>query len=317
MNRKSKGISLIVLVITIIVMIIIAAAIILSITNNNVIAKAKEAKAKNDISIIKEKWQRAYSETLIDTGGALPTEEQIAGNFVDVPIGYEITQTGIRYVGGDAVIRDAAIALGIEIYTDEKYFQILFDGSVFVKPPYFDEITMEYSIPHIISIPPTINGEAVTSIGTNAFLADTDLTSITIPSSVTEIGDWAFSECQNLTSITIPNSVTAIGDGAFSYCSSLTSITMPSGITTIDISIFRSCTNLTSITIPSSVTLIGTNAFYDCGSLASIIIPSSVTTIGTNAFYGCQSLASIKIQKVTNSILGTSWGATCPVLWNP
>jgi hypothetical protein len=68
-----------------------------------------------------------------------------------------------------------------------------------------------------INIPSSINGRAVTRIGTNAFYYCTDLTSVTIPNSVTNISDNAFSSCVFLTSITIPNSVTSIGSDAFYF----------------------------------------------------------------------------------------------------
>ena len=53
---------------------------------------------------------------------------------------------------------------------------------------------------------------------------------ITIPatlggSPVTSIGEWAFAGCDRLTSVTIPSSVTTIGDSAFSGCWSLTFVT--------------------------------------------------------------------------------------------
>ena len=56
-NRKEKqkhGISLIILVITIIIMIILAAAVILALNSSNIINKANEAKASNDIAIIQK-----------------------------------------------------------------------------------------------------------------------------------------------------------------------------------------------------------------------------------------------------------------------
>ena len=104
-------------------------------------------------------------------------------------------------------------------------------------------------------IPATIDGNPVTSIGSDAFFF-TSLTSITIPYGVTSIGYGAFAMC-GLTSITIPNSVTSIGGGAFYECRSLFRITIPDGVTSIGSGAFRECDSLTSITIPDGVTSIG------------------------------------------------------------
>ena len=70
----------------------------------------------------------------------------------------------------------------------------------------------------------TIIPNSVTSIGDNAFLVCSGLTSLTIPSSVTSIGDYAFTDCSGLTSVTIGNSVTSIGYDAFRGCSGLTKL---------------------------------------------------------------------------------------------
>ena len=48
----------------------------------------------------------------------------------------------------------------------------------------------------------------VTSIGKDAF-SNSDITSVTIPSTVTFINKRAFGGCTKLTSVSIPNSVTA------------------------------------------------------------------------------------------------------------
>src|SRR5436190_1169262 len=107
---------------------------------------------------------------------------------------------------------------------------------------------------------------------------------VTIPDSiaglsVTSIGSWAFGFCLGLTSVTIPASVTSIGDCAFEGCK-LTSVTIPASLTSIGYFTFANCTSLTNVTIPDSVSSIGDVAFANCSRLTSVIIPGSVTSIG-------------------------------------
>ncbi|MBE7041973.1 MAG: leucine-rich repeat domain-containing protein [Ruminococcaceae bacterium] len=153
-----------------------------------------------------------------------------------------------------------------------------------------------------ITIPSTLGGYPVTTIGEYAFYRCDSLTNITIPNSVTTIGYSAFGDCDRLTSITIPNSVTSIGERAFFDCDSLTSITIPNSVTSIGEYAFYSCNSLTNITIPNSVTSIGEYAFYYCSSLTSITIPNSVTSIGDYAFDACYSLTSITIPNSVTTI---------------
>jgi hypothetical protein len=170
-----------------------------------------------------------------------------------------------------------------------------------------------------LTIPSTINGLPVNSIGAAAF-ANSALTSVTIPSSVTSIGADPFSGCSSLASITvnsqnpdyvsaggvlfnenettliqypaaaagsgyvIPGSVTAIGTGAFSGCTGLTSVTIPDTVTAIGSDAFSGCTGLTSVTLPASVASIGAGAFSGDSGLTQATFLGNAPAMGSGVF---------------------------------
>jgi hypothetical protein len=147
-----------------------------------------------------------------------------------------------------------------------------------------------------VTIPDTINGLPVTTIGSGAFQNYSSLTNVTIGTNVTSIADSAFAYCTGLTNVTIGTNVTTIGDYAFDGCTSLNSIILPNSITSIGVAVFLGCTSLTNVAIPSSVTSLGDYAFAYCTSLPSVTIPGSVTNIGDHAFSGCTGLTGVYFQ---------------------
>jgi uncharacterized repeat protein (TIGR03803 family) len=158
-----------------------------------------------------------------------------------------------------------------------------------------------------VTIPTTINGLPVTSIGHNGFFESYGLSSVAIPNTVISIGDGAFSDCTNLTAVTTGNSVTTIGTNAFFNCPRLTSFAIPTSVTTIGDGAFSGCTGLTTITIPSNIASIGNGMFSGCTGLTNATIGNGVTSIGTNAFTSCTSLTSINIPNAVTNIGGSAF----------
>jgi hypothetical protein len=154
-----------------------------------------------------------------------------------------------------------------------------------------------------VTIPSTIDGLPVSSIGNLAFYKRTNVTSVAIADGVANIGDWAFCVCTCLTNVTIGNSVTNIGDNAFSSCRSLISVNLPNSITRIGDYAFVYCTNLTSIAIPDSVTSIGGYAFDSCTGLTRVTVGTNVTSIGSYAFNSCTSLTNVTIPSGVANIM--------------
>ena len=194
-----------------------------------------------------------------------------------------ILMTGTKAYAHDIEVKNAD---GVTIYynyiNDGKELAVTFYGS---KSSSANE---GYS--GVVSIPEEVNyknrSRKVTSIGKEAFLGCSGLTSVTIPKSVTSLGSMVFADCSGLTSITIPNSVTSIEGGAFSGCSGLTSITIPNSVTSIECSgMFKDCYRLTSVTIPNSVTSIGAYCFSGCFGLTSVTIPNSAKSIGESIYW--------------------------------
>lgn len=113
-------------------------------------------------------------------------------------------------------------------------------------------ITKCYDIKGDISIPSTIEGYTVTSIGDSAFRNCTNITSVIIPNSVVSIGECAFHTCVGITDVIIPDSVISMGRLAFYFCSRLKSITIPDSTISIGDSAFGGCSSLKSITVDSN-----------------------------------------------------------------
>jgi hypothetical protein len=163
-----------------------------------------------------------------------------------------------------------------------------------------------------VTIPSTIDGLPVTSVGDAAFRRLDSVSSVTIPDSVTKIEDGgapeggAFGFCISLTNATVGSSVTNIGDFAFVFCGRLTGVTVGQSVTRIGAEAFRGCTRLTSIILPNKLVSIEEGAFWSCTSLTNLSFGNVVTNIGNSAFWDCSGLSNMTIPE---SVLEIGEGA--------
>ena len=137
------------------------------------------------------------------------------------------------------------------------------------------------------------NGKAMLGGGSSLSRAVSTSTSgsITIPSTlggcpVTSIGKYAFYDCRMLTSVMIPSSVTSIGGYAFNGCSGIRSVVVPQCVCTMRLSsVFPSAHMfITNVVISGDVTIIGAEAFPAAFSSDNISITFDTPVDGKARF---------------------------------
>lgn len=140
-----------------------------------------------------------------------------------------------------------------------------------------------------VTVPDSIDGKIVTSIGDEFVSYSKNLTTVKFPDTVTNIGRIAFFSCPKLKTLTITANVETIGRNAFANCHQLTDLTidnqnqhfvMKGGVIyNVNITECYGGPTVKSVVIPSTVTRIVPYAFYYNANLTSIVIPSSVKNI--------------------------------------
>lgn len=149
-----------------------------------------------------------------------------------------------------------------------------------------------------VSIPATVE-----VIGEEAFKDCNALESVRFANeALTEIGSSAFIGCTALKEVEIPECVTDIAESAFSGCTALTDVVINGQLINISKNMFDGCENLKNVTLPDSVTNIGIKAFADCSSLEKINMPADLESISSNAFENCESLGEIVFNEALETI---------------
>ena len=156
-----------------------------------------------------------------------------------------------------------------------------------------------------VTIPAEIDGTPVTSIGSQAFLWNTQLISVDLSqAAITEIGSSAFNGCGLLEEVTFPNTLTKIGELAFDGCKSLKEVTFPDTLQTIGYQAFNSNEKLTSVDLSNTtVTTLGKLTFSKCTALREVILPSNLTELGSSIFTDCKHIESIRLKSSLEGVV--------------
>ncbi len=239
----------------------------------------------------------------------------------------ESSEIGQKYGRLASLVEDGK-NLTVATATDFEYKEV--SGGVQITK-YTGEYKSESKDDYIIlSVPETIDGKSVVSIGKEAFAIIAHLDAVIIPDSVTEIESLAFYGCSYLTCVKLGANTKNIGEYAFAMCPSLYNIDL-SVAESIGLGAFIGCSSINTVTLPfvggtseenfylgyifgasgvefnkdfvpeslrniilsAKTSEIPDLAFYNCRYITSVTIPDTVTSIGVRAFYRCRSIVEI------------------------
>lgn len=176
-----------------------------------------------------------------------------------------------------------------------------------------------------VVIPAYADGIPVTALADCAFLARSDITSVTLPDTLRTIGVSAFERCHGLKMITIPAGVTELPEGVFHACEGLETLILKGRVTSLGEGAFSMCRNLrriqgdlTGVTeLPAHVfsdchlleipalgklTALGESVFQSCHQLTAFEIPQGVKTVPAFAFNDCVNLKSVTLPDTLEAI---------------
>ena len=245
---------------------------------------------------------------------------------------------GLYYILEAGYVEEAPRGYSISAYGSPfGYTRIHMEGTEGIRITDFLNLDNQAEI----TVPDTIEGLPVISVGSGAFRTNRDVVRITLPETVREIGQEAFYQDFSLREISMPSDLRTIGDSAFAYCESLKTLRIPAGVESIGTAALFNCKSLTDISadpgnpsyssadgalfsadgttllawplgrkgdgvVPAGVTTIGPYVFTTLGSeytLDSLMLPDTLRDIQPYAFYHTK-LDSLVIPEGVTAIAG-------------
>lgn len=198
-----------------------------------------------------------------------------------------------------------------------------------------------------VSVPASIAGIPVTSVGAGAFSKAADVTKVTFGSTPTEIAADAFAGCDSLATVVMPGALDVLDGspwgsavvkprfeiGGVVYRGHNTAATkryvidgltsaFPGGAIEFISSIggmpvyelngaaFRKETSITEVVIPASVKAVEGNVFNGCTGLTTVTFKGTPSSIPATAFANCTNLLTINVPWAEDAVENAPWGAT-------
>lgn len=153
-----------------------------------------------------------------------------------------------------------------------------------------------------ITIPQTIDGYDVVSIGQDCFSDKKDILSVELSGKLKTIQSFAFYRCDKLSKLIIKNGLKIIGRSAFAHCTALEAVTLPESVTKIGECAFANCTELKTVSFAGRRELqIGAAAFSET-AIEKIVLPEGTTTISNAAFINCKKLKEVYLPNSLSSV---------------
>ena len=251
----------------------------------DVTANLQSGVYRDDISV-ELKSANTLADIYYTTDGTLPSKTN--GTKYTEPI--KLTETtrinAVAFARGGTPFHSKFTTLDYYILKDGESEFVVDDGT------YWCGIKAYLGNDTNITIPDKINGIEVGSIKEGCF-KNSNIETVTLPSSVTAIEQQAFYGCDNLKSINLSN-VKSIGTEAFTNCPSLTDNIDLSSVEMISERGLAG-TYFKTMNLPKC-TDIRDSAFEDC-TMQKIVL-NSATNLGSNVFKNCKNLEMIYAPKV-------------------
>lgn len=172
-----------------------------------------------------------------------------------------------------------------------------------------------YAFSYAIYADTVVLADSVSVIGSNAFAACCELSSVRMPG-VTKIGSHAFADCnKRLENISWPLNLSEIGDYAFYGCTMLKAPVFTEHLTSVGMYAFAYCNGITELSLPESLVKVGDYAFDSCKSLRSVSLPDSMTRLSAFMFRGCSSLTQAVLPQGLTSVSPYAFADCVNLAW--